>query len=52
MKKRLLISGLLATTIVLTGMGYQRYLDLRKQAGLDSDYPAVMATPPGSLIPD
>jgi len=52
MKKRLLISGLLATTIVLTGIGYQRYLDLRKQAGLDSDYPAVMATPPGSLIPD
>ncbi len=52
MKTRLLVSG----AIILTSMAlitvYTQYLDLRKQAGLDSRYPIVSNTPPDSLIPN
>ncbi|MBM95663.1 MAG: hypothetical protein CMI09_07445 [Oceanospirillaceae bacterium] len=46
MKKRLLISGIVALSAALAGAGYHQYLDLRRQAGLDTGFPAVVGVPP------
>ena len=51
MKKRLWISGILAVSVTLAGAGYHQYLDLRRQAGLDSDLPVVVGVPPNAVIP-